>query len=278
MKEYEQVHRALAAESFAKAKGVLPTAIIDFRTSCRTLGLKCPKDPYSFIKKWGGEWQAQKSVAGHASSSGRPRKLTGTQVKQVLDVILQWRSDGRDSPYESLAELKAESALVKGIADSTGVSDATLSYRLKELCPGLRYVKLGVKPRLSKRQRDDRYYTAAQYMEVEDGMLERVIWVDAKTMYMVVKRKYGWALTTDEDTYETDFPPTMKSPIKLKYYIAVNHRLGALLLVFYTGTTGMPATRNPQRVYLVSSGHVELWDLPINLVIHCLLDDCTPSL
>ncbi|WIA23048.1 hypothetical protein OEZ86_009963 [Tetradesmus obliquus] len=96
--------------------------------------------------------------------------------------------------------------------------------------------------------------TAQSHLQVPDSELECVIWIDAKTMYMVVNSKYGWAMAGDEDTYETAFPPTLKNPMKLKYYIAVNYRLGALLLVFYTGTTGMPADRDPNRVYLTKKG------------------------
>jgi hypothetical protein len=277
MREYEEVHRVLAALSFARAGGQVPAATLEFRSFCKSMGLELPKDPSSFISNWGEEWYDKGSLAGSASSSGRPRKLAAEQVQQILDVILQWRADGREAPYESVEQLNNECAVVKAIVDSAGVSDATLICRLKEACPGLRYFKLGLKPKLSKRQRDDRYTTAAQHLEQPDDVLQRVIWIDAKTMHITVKSKYGWALATDEDTYETEFPPSMKNPIKLKYYIAVNYRLGALKMVFYTGTTGMPAARNPQRVYLVSSGHVELGGLSIDLVIHRSHDCCTPS-
>ena len=40
----------------------------------------------------------------------------------------------------------------------------------------------------------------------------------------------------------------------LKYYIAVNYRVGKLQLIWYTGTTGMRGDRDPNHPYLVSSG------------------------
>lgn len=278
MKVYEDGQRVLAALSFAEAKCNIDAATKEFRKHCRALKLKVPADARGFVLRWGQEWAKDSSVSGKASNSGRPRKLSAEQVQQVLDVILQWRADGKNSPYESIAQLKKESAVVAGIVSSTNVSDDTLITRLKELCPALSYTKLCIKPKLKKRQREDRMTTAQSHLQVPDSELECVIWIDAKTMYMVVNSKYGWAMAGDEDTYETAFPPTLKNPMKLKYYIAVNYRLGALLLVFYTGTTGMPADRDPNRVYLVSASWVELCNLVGFPVQHCLLDQGSPAL
>lgn len=277
MKLFEDGQRWMAALSFAEAKHNVETATKKFRIHCAELKLKVPKNARGFVKRWGWEWAKNSSVSGNASNSGRPRKLSAEQVQQVLDVVLQWRADGRDSPYESVAQLKQESAVVADIVSSTGVSDDTLITRLKELCPGLSYTKLCIKPKLKKRQREDRMTTAQSHLQVPDSELECVIWIDAKTMYMTVNSKYGWALAGDEDIYETVFPPTLKNPMKLKYYIAVNYRLGALLLVFYTGTTGMPADRDPNRVYLVSASWVNLDDILVFPVAHCLLDQGSPA-
>lgn len=84
-------------------------------------------------------------------------------------------------------------------------------------------------------------------------MRERVIFIDAKTMYMKVGSRFGWVDRTVEDTFSTPFSASLKNPMALKYYIAVNYRIGKVLLVFYTGTTGMPANRDPANPYLVSN-------------------------
>jgi hypothetical protein len=178
----------------------------------------------------------------------------------------------------SLLQLETKSAVVADIVNSTAVSGATLITRLKKLCAALSYTQLCIEPALKKRQRDVRKSTAAAHLQVPDSELECWILIDAETMYMVVSSKYGWALAGDGNTYETAFPSTLNNPVKLKYYIAANHRLSALLLVFYTGTTGMPAERDPNKVYLVSASWVEPGNLVFFPAQHCLLDKGSPAL
>lgn len=86
----------------------------------------------------------------------------------------------------------------------------------------------------------------------EENVREFVVWIDAKTMHMSITNRKGWVLLGSEDVFETTHPASKKKPIVLKYYIAVNYRLGKVGLRFYTGTTGMKADRDPSRPYLVS--------------------------
>jgi hypothetical protein len=111
---------------------------------------------------------------------------------------------------------------------------------------------------------------------VDDNTLERVLWIDAKTMYMTIKERWGWVMLGEEDTFETYHAPTKKNPMKLCYYVAVNYRLGPMKLIFYTGTTGMPAQRDPANPYLVSSANVEL-KCPLSFqILQCLTDRFAP--
>lgn len=244
--------RLLAALCFLLAGRCVTTAVPQFLTFCKTMGFETPRCPESFVKTWGEQWDDQQTVQGNASNSGRKRKLKEEQLDQLMGEILQWKAAGMAGPYRSIDELLQNSTLASQIVTDTGVSHDTLITRLKEKNPNLRYMKLGVKPAHSRAQLQDRYDTACIHLERPNSVRERVLFIDAKTMYMRVKTRYGWVDSTVEDTFSTRFPASLKNPIVLKYYIAVNYRLGAVLLVFYTGTTGMPANRDPNNPYLVS--------------------------
>lgn len=245
--------RVLAALGFLKADGNIAIAVTEFLSFCSTLGIEAPSDPAAFVKKWGPHWQQEGNVDGSASNSGRKRKLEEQQIEQVLGELLEWKEAGMKGPYKSIAELLENSTVAAEIVSSTGVSHDTLIKRLKEKNPNLQYLKLGVKQSHNTRQLGDRYDTSAAHLEQPASVRERVIFIDAKTMYMKVGSRFGWVDKTVEDTFSTAFPASLKNPMALKYYIAVNYRIGKVLLVFYTGTTGMPANRDPANPYLVSN-------------------------
>jgi hypothetical protein len=243
--------KLLAALAFARANGDAALAEIEFLSFCSTLDIEAPGEAAAFIKKWGPHWEKHANVVGNASNSGRKRKLPDGQVETLMGEILGWKQAGMKGPYRSVAELLENSTVAAEIVSNAGVSHDTVIRRLKEKNPNLQYLKLGVKPSHTQRQLDDRYFTAAAHLEEPASVRERVVFIDAKTMYMKINSRSGWVDVTVEDTFSTPFPASMKSPMALKYYIAVNHKMGKVLLVFYTGTTGMPANRDPNSPYLV---------------------------
>jgi hypothetical protein len=250
MKAYTDFHRPLAVSSFAFFN--------------------------EFVRYWGEDWVKTKTIAGSSSNSGRPRKLTDAQLKEVLDIVTNWRRDGKTGPYSSIQQVVKESALVSDIMADASASKDTLRRSLKEFCPGLVYKKLWIKAKLTQRHKAARYTACCQNLEVDDSTLKRVLWIDAKTMYMTIKERWGWVLLTEEDTFETYHAPTKKNPMKLCYYIAVNYKLGPVKLIFYTGTTGMPAQRDPANPYLVSSANIKRkWPLSFQ-ILQCLADRFAP--
>ena len=140
---------------------------------------------------------------------------------------------------------------------------------MKRLRPTFGNKRPVVKAKLSTQHKGARVVVCRKHLQVSDETLETVVRIDAKTMYMNITDRYGWVDAVEEDSFETNRPATRKSNlIKLEYYIAVNAspRLGAVKLVFYTGTTGMPAERNG-KTYLVGLGCVQLGLHPC----HCIL-------
>lgn len=252
MKVYDDA-RPHAASAWLTTIGGISKATKMFTNTIKVLGHKTPAAIRSFIRYWGKKHQKYGTVKGHASNSGRIRKLTRAQAKRCLDKALGWKKDGRSGPYSSVDNLISKCPEVKQMIQETGACPRTLMRAMKQLCPTFSYKKLTVKAKLSAQQKLDRVAVCKKHLQVPDKTLETVLWIDAKTMYMNITHRYGWVDAAEEDVFETNRPATRKSNvIKLKYYIAVNARLGAVYLGFYTGTTGMPAERDG-KTYLVSS-------------------------
>lgn len=252
MRVFKVHHRTLAASCYAGHGGNIIAATREFVKKLMEMGLKVPRDPDGFVRYWGCNWLMLASVAGKASNSGRRRKLSDPQLAQLLDIIVNWRREGRTGPYRCMKEVKQYSQLARSIIAAADCSTNTLRRRLKQYCPSLVYKKLWVKPKLTSKHKDARYDTCCILLAHDDNTLEKVVWIDAKTMHMTITNRKGWVLLGSEDIFETIHPPSKKKPIVLKYYIAVNHRIGKVGLIFYTGTTGMKADRDPSNPYLVS--------------------------
>jgi hypothetical protein len=257
MKDFKEC-RPHAVAAYVESGGSISTATITFLKLCRNLNLKAPCAPTSFVQYWGQQWQEYHSTEGHAGKSGRPRLLSLKDAKACLDQLLKWREAGLKGPYRSMHDLVKNSHAVRGIVSMTGASKRTLLRAMQEICPTLQFKKLKVKAKLTERHKQERVAVCTKHLGVPDNTLETVVWIDAKTMYMNITHRYGWVDASKEDVFETKRTSSRKANIiKLKYYIAVNARLGAVALHFYTGTTGMPAQRDGA-TYLVSSTNIQL--------------------
>ena len=252
MKLYNPDHRTIAALCFTQQAGDIKAATKQFITELKSMGLDIPKDPAKFIQYWGHRWAVQHSTRGSSSNSGRQRKLRDAELAQVLDIIVNWRRDGRTGPYRSMKEVKRCNQIVRDIIRTADCSMDTLRRSLKRFCPELVYKKLWVKPKLTDQHKEDRYNGCCELLEYDEDIAETVVFLDAKTMYMTITDRKGWVLLGEEDVFETNHNKSKKNPIVLKYYAAVNYRLGKVELIFITGTTGMKANRDPNRPYKVS--------------------------
>lgn len=257
MKKYDDA-RHHAASAWVSTGGDISKATDMFTETLVNLGMELPQAPASFVRYWGEPWPKLKSVRGRAGNSGRRRLISEKQARRCVSIVLNWREDGRPGPYRSVQDLVNNNAWVRGVMEATGASNRTLARAMQRVCPSLSYKRLVVKAKLTDQHRQARVVVCKKHLKVPDSMLDTVVWIDAKTMYMNITHRYGWVDALKEDIYETTRPSTRKSNvIKLKYYIAVNARLGPVMLVFYTGTTGMPAERDGV-TYLVSASHVQL--------------------
>lgn len=277
MKEYEQVHRVLAAHSFMLHDGSISAALKAFSISCTTLGIKPPRDPRSFVARWGRQWLANQHVSGTASNSGRKPKLSTQNAELLVADLMNWAGFDLAGPFSSLDELKQKSPRAKAILEAAKAATSTVIRHLKRIEPKLAYKKLTVKQKLTSKQKAARLRVAQHHVTVSDNTLSRVVFVDAKTMYMTIKKRCGWVRLDDELPFETIRPYSKKNPITLRYYIGVCGRAGGVFLTFYTGTTGMTADRHPSNPYLVRSASVQLRRLASYCCCNGTPDGCAPA-
>jgi hypothetical protein len=258
MKVYQAEHRVLAARSYRTFLGIITEATKDFRISCKTLGLKPPQAASKFVRYWGQYWDENGHAEGDASNCGRKVKLSTEDAEVLVADLMNWAGFGLKGPFTSLRQLRKASPRADAILRAAAAATSTVIKALRNIEPMLAYKKLTVKQRLTYKQRGERVRVAELHMHETDKALECVVWIDAKTMYMTIKTRCGWIRLDDEVPFETTRPASKKDPIKLRYYIGVCARAGGVFLAFYTGTTGMPADRDPGIVYLVSSPNVQL--------------------
>lgn len=256
MKEYEHHHRVLAALSYKRFSDNISAAVRDFTKSCSDLDLKPPADARKFVQHWGRQWEKFHHVAGKASNSGRKHKLSEDDAALLVADMMNWAKFGLKGPFASLRQLKKHSPRAKKILEAAAAATSTVIARLKEIEPKLAYKKLTVKQKLTTVQRADRLRVATLHWAVRDRVLECVVWIDAKTMYMTIKTRCGWVRVDKEVPFETTRPASKKNPITLRYYIGVCARAGAVFLMFTRGTTDLHKHSAAHPQFLVSSGDV----------------------
>jgi hypothetical protein len=214
--------------------------------------LEVPKAAPQSCSRWNKQYDTEGHLEGNAHLSGRKPKISKGAAEQLVTELKNWRDLGLNGPFASIRQLKQTSPTARAILQEADAAVSTIIRAVQSFEPYMRYELLVYKQKFN--------------ITISDKQLELVVWIDAKTMYMLLKNRHGWVVHGEAVPIPTTRPMGKKDPITLKYYIGVCGRTGAVLLCFYTGTTGMKADRNPNKVYLVSSSLVEL---PCLLVDSC---------
>lgn len=242
-----------------------------------------PQGSRSFCQKMGDLLFETQTHRWQCIQSGRKPKISKQAARTLVAELEKWPQFNRTAPFESLRELQLTSPKARAILEATAASHSTIVRGMKKVEPELQYRHLCVKQKLTSKQREERVRVAEEHLAESDSKLETVVFIDAKTMYMHISSVHGWVISSQEVPYEATRPKSKQKPITLKYYIAVCGRAGGVLMQFYTGTTGMPANRDPNHVYLVSQPLRSLASIPAwaccNAVViacsHLLLRPCS---
>jgi hypothetical protein len=117
-----------------------------------------------------------------------------------------------------------------------------------------------------------------ELVECDDAELMRAVYIDAKSMLMLVSSEWGWVDTSEEEvTLMVEKAQTRKAKsIILNYYIAVCGLAGAVLLYYYTGTTDLGPTREDVAFRVSVTAGSGGGGPPCNNMLHGLLQNAPP--
>lgn len=229
---------------------------------CKDLGLNPPRNPANYVQYWKGRVTPKGKIQSRSHKSGRKPRLTTAQVESAYKAIINWEAAGRPRPFKSKKEIENSCGPVKKLLAKTGVQIGTLISRIKALHPRFGREKLRVRWALSEENKQERLAVAQELNNMKRSELQKVVHLDAKTVHMQEDEIYGYVDLAVGYTV-AGIKPARKGGkvIKLKYYAAVNAKLGAFFIRFYTGTTDMPSTRDglnykvSSRCQTVGAGH-----------------------
>lgn len=245
----EEPVRILAAAAWAAGGYSMSLALERFKEMMKNAGLPMPLWPERAIRRWGEQLRNAKHVWGGQHRSGRKSKLSTAQVTQLIKQLLGWREAGLTAPYPSIRRFCIDNPVAKKIKATAQVSTKTIYRQLKAELPSLGHAKLTVKTQLTAKQKEARVSACRRLVRKSLKDLEWVVWVDAKTLYVNLKHRHGWidrASDTPEDhVLEHKLVGRItSSTVQIRYYAAVNAKVGTVSLHFITGTTGMSASRD----------------------------------
>lgn len=252
---FSVTHLVLAGVHFRLAGGNVQQAARALRSQLKELQLPVPADCGAFVENWGPRLNDDGSIDGHAQLSGRKPRLSEEQVAKCHAEATNWFAAGRSGPYGSMKELIATNPTVEAIVAAANVTPETLSRQIKKHFPHFTYGNVGTKDPLTADHLRERVEACNRNLRLSLRRLHLMVWVDSKSMILVIKGRRGWIDTSVCDYEVRRRPPQVGSKIiNLKYYIAVNALLGPVWLALTTGTPGVTAAR-PGHTYKVSSRH-----------------------
>jgi len=247
-------------------------------SQCKTAGIAPPRNPGAYIKYWQGRVTPRGDIRSHAQRSGRKPKLTDAKVQSAYKAILSWEKAGRERPYESASDVATSCPQVKKLLAKTGAKINTLIARIKQKHPRFGRHKLKAKWHMTAQVQKERLDIAQDLLANYADKLDWVVHLDAKTVYLQEQSIYGYVdLAVGYTVSHIPSATKQGKVIKLRYYAAVNAQLGAFFMMFYTGTTDMPANRRGAH-YKVGSGVKQLGLVTRTHIHQCLSEQGSPLL
>lgn len=241
--------RCLAASAWAISGRKIKKAVEIFKDTVKQERLPMPRAPKKMVYKWGKQLQQKGHVRPSHQKAGRKSKLPKEQVSQLVTELLGWRKAGLTAPYPSIRRFCIDNPFAKKTKKAAGCSTKTVWRQLKAEVPSLGRARLRVKPKLKPMHKLKRVLACKRLLRIPLRDLEWVVWVDAKILYVDLKYRHGWidkhSTTPEDNVLEHNLAQVPASRrVQIRYYAAVNAKVGKVSLIFITGTTGMTAQRD----------------------------------
>jgi len=205
------------------------------------------------------------------------RRSLKSQIKRVADMFLQYGSvkdrprcgrpptvpdefaedcavafmagycteDGQHMWYTSVREACMQNNVLKRACLDFNVSPRQLLARMRQVRPDLQRRKVTVRKPLTNRRHNAaaaRLRDATVLLAQPWSYFKRIMWLDAASFFVIPDGKVEvWASSAASNLQRTDvhLGVAAKDRIHIKYYAMVNALVGAVAIVFITGTTGV---------------------------------------
>jgi hypothetical protein len=246
--------RRLAVEAWVQAGKPalhkLSHAISAFRL---TMATEYPEQPVphnvsDFISTWVRAWQERSSVRSKPRSP-RPSRLSAEVVDACHAALIHgYRKGRRQNYYRSFKHaVKHNHTIRRALAasiddDGAPLTAHTLWKRIKLRHPHLARRKLRFVARRTPTEKQARVAYCAKLLSMSAlerrQLLARVVWIDAKMLYVVPKGCLVYAPKGADLTVEDKrVPKNRRDTKKIYYYGAVSQLLGAVTITIGTGTS-----------------------------------------
>jgi hypothetical protein len=221
----------LSALALALSPDSMSTAGAFLVLFCSLLNLVVPANPAGYIRYWAGRLLPGGGVEGHAHNAGSHEHISARMVEDAYQGIINWRAKGRRRPYASMQEAELQCEEVKTVLRESGVAMQTLIKRTKAVHPNFQFKKLRVRWQLSDTNKQQRVSICQTLLLQFRRLLHRVVFVDAKTVWMWEEEVCGW-VDTSVPNYAAGIRQAYSQGkiIHLKYYAAVHMKLGPVRL------------------------------------------------
>jgi hypothetical protein len=196
--------------------------------------------PEENLKRWAVDWACRDSFH-RKRGSGRQRTITNTEelLKCCKALKRATRFDKLWRHYKSIDEAATHEKVISDTAAKYGVSLAHLLRAMHRVDPHLTRGKEKLRRYLDKEHRASRRKIARAMLRLPLKYFKRVFWLDAKHLYVVPPTDHVWCDTSELASLFVEDPDARVKPICLHYYAVVNWFVGAVDLVWVTGTTGV---------------------------------------
>lgn len=233
--------RAAAIKAYYAAGGNMAAAVRLFNEQCPDNGVA---NPFDFIKYWVAMFDQRFSVLDAPAHGPTPRLDNDLAAVCITLLLSGYKTEKNQQRYfRSIAEAVQRSEQLRDIMASVGIiHPAALLRTLKARDPSIRRRRQHYSFSYTAANMHERllychmmlWLSAAQMMQ----LLSRVIWIDAKKLWVGPKDELVYA-PRHADMY-IEHPHARngkKKSICIHYYIAVSAVLGPILFLPVTGTT-----------------------------------------
>lgn len=211
-------------------------------------GQPLPHNVSKFVRGWVKAWMERSNMRSR-SPSPRRSHLPDEVVDECYNALLAGYNKGRrHCHYRSFRHaLKRNGTLRSALAtythdDGRPLLPSTLYRRIKERHPGLSRRLLRFVRKKSSTEKEERVQYCSKLLAMTAAArrqyLSRVVWLDAKKLYVVPTSQLVYAAKAERLVVEDRrVPSSFKSAKKINYYCAVNAVVGAVTWIPVTGTS-----------------------------------------